>query len=70
VQISVSSLAVDEITLVGSRCGPFAAAMDLVEKKIIDPAILIESRYPLGNALDAFKKAVEPGVLKVVLEMG
>jgi threonine dehydrogenase-like Zn-dependent dehydrogenase len=68
-QINVSSLAVDEITLVGSRCGPFSPALDLIEKKLIDPTILIESRYPLDNALDAFKKAAQPGVLKVLLQM-
>jgi threonine dehydrogenase-like Zn-dependent dehydrogenase len=70
VQIDVSSLAVDEITLVGSRCGPFAPAMRLIEKKLVDPAILIEERYFLDNALDAFEKAAQPGILKVVLQMG
>ncbi len=70
VQVNVSSLAVDEITLVGSRCGPFAPAMDLIEKKLVDPTILIEGRYLLDNALDAFEKAAQPGVLKVVLQMG
>ena len=70
VQVNVSSLTVDEITLVGSRCGPFAPAMRLIENKLVDPTILIEERYLLDNALDAFEKAARPGVLKVVLEMG
>jgi 2-desacetyl-2-hydroxyethyl bacteriochlorophyllide A dehydrogenase len=70
VQVDVSSLAVDEITLVGSRCGPFAPAMRLIEKKMVDPTILIEERYFLDNALEAFEKAAQPGVLKVVLQMG
>jgi threonine dehydrogenase-like Zn-dependent dehydrogenase len=70
VQVNVSSLAVDEITLVGSRCGPFAPVMGLIEKKLVDPTILIEGRYVLDNALDAFEKAAQPGVLKVVLQMG
>lgn len=70
IQVNLSSLAVDEITLVGSRCGPFAPALRLIEKKMVDPTILIERRYNLDNALDAFAKAAQTGVLKVILQMG
>jgi threonine dehydrogenase-like Zn-dependent dehydrogenase len=70
IQVNVSAMAVDEITLVGSRCGPFAPGMRLIEKKLVDPTILIEGRYFLDNALDALEKAAQPGVLKVVLQMG
>ncbi len=70
VQLDISSLVVDEITLVGSRCGPFIPALRLIEKKLVDPAILIEERYSLNNALKAFDRAAQPGVLKVVLQIG
>jgi hypothetical protein len=37
---------------------------------LVDPTILIEGRYNLDNALDAFAKAAQTGVLKVILQMG
>lgn len=64
-----SALVVDEITLVGSRCGPFAPALRLLRQELVNPAILIEHIYPFANSLEAFKKASEHGVLKVILKM-
>lgn len=68
--VDVSSLVVDEITLVGSRCGPFAPALQLLEAGTIDPRPLIAARYPLREALAAFEQARKPGVLKVLLDIG
>jgi len=70
VQMDLSSIVVDEIKLVGSRCGPHAAALRLMEKGIIDPRPLIESYFPLGDGLSAFKLASQPGILKVLLKPG
>jgi threonine dehydrogenase-like Zn-dependent dehydrogenase len=64
-----SALVVDEITLVGSRCGPFAPALELLASGTIDVTPLIHARYALEGGLDAFEHAVRPGVLKVLLEM-
>jgi threonine dehydrogenase-like Zn-dependent dehydrogenase len=64
---NASSLVVDEITLVGSRCGPFAPALDLLESRAVDPPDLIHARYPLMEAVDAFAHAQRPGVLKVLV---
>jgi threonine dehydrogenase-like Zn-dependent dehydrogenase len=69
VQINLSSIVVDEITLVGSRCGPFAPALALLENGQVDPAGLIDARYPLDEALKAFDHAARPGTLKVIIEM-
>jgi 2-desacetyl-2-hydroxyethyl bacteriochlorophyllide A dehydrogenase len=69
-QINLSSIVVDEISLVGSRCGPFAPALALLESGLVDPAGLIEARYPLDDALNAFDHTAQPGTLKVILEMG
>ncbi|QSA95501.1 alcohol dehydrogenase catalytic domain-containing protein [Methylococcus sp. EFPC2] len=66
--LNLSSLVVDELTLVGSRCGPIDAALRLLGKQAVDPAPLIECRYPLSAALAAFEHAARPGVLKVLLE--
>ena len=68
--VNVSSLVVDEITLVGSRCGPFAPALKLLAEGTIDPRPLIAGRYPLREALAAFDHARKAGSLKVLLEIG
>lgn len=70
IQLNISSLIVDEITLVGSRCGPFAPALRLIEKGLVDPAILIEARYFLKNIRSAFERAAQAGVLKVIVHIG
>jgi threonine dehydrogenase-like Zn-dependent dehydrogenase len=64
-----SALVVDEITLVGSRCGPFAPALELLASGTIDVTPFIHARYALEDGIDAFEHAVRPGVLKVLLEM-
>ena len=69
-QVNFSSIVVDEITLVGSRCGPFGPALRLLERGEVDPLPLIEKRFPLSRGLEAFALAAQPGVLKVLLEPG
>lgn len=66
--LNISSVVVDEITLVGSRCGPFPPAIHLLEKGLVDPTPLIQARYPLAGGVEAFRKAAEPGVMKVLLD--
>jgi threonine dehydrogenase-like Zn-dependent dehydrogenase len=66
--LDASSLVVDEITLVGSRCGPFAPALHLLAAGLVDVEPLIDTRYPLVRALEAFDHAGRSGVLKVILE--
>jgi 2-desacetyl-2-hydroxyethyl bacteriochlorophyllide A dehydrogenase len=68
VTIDLSPFVVDEITIVGSRCGPFAPALRSLESGDVDPTPLIAARYPLAEAVDAMKRAGERGVLKVLLE--
>lgn len=64
-----SSLVVDEITLIGSRCGPFAAALEVLAAGKVDVEPLIQARYSLSEGLTAFTRAQERGVLKVLLEI-
>lgn len=66
----VSSVVVDEITLVGSRCGPFVPAIEALASGEIDPASLISARYPLVDVLAAFEHASRKGTLKVLVEVG
>ena len=68
--LDASSLVVDEITLIGSRCGPFPAALQLLAAGKIDVQPLIQACYPLSQGLTAFEHAQKRGVLKVLLEIG
>ena len=63
----ISSLVVDEITLVGSRCGPFAPAIRLLAEGAVDVASLIHARYSLDDGLAALEHASQRGVLKVLV---
>lgn len=63
-------LVVPEVRLVGSRCGPFPKALDLLAQGAIDPRPLIARRFPLAASLKALDLAGRPGVLKVLLECG
>jgi threonine dehydrogenase-like Zn-dependent dehydrogenase len=67
--LDASSLVVDEITLIGSRCGPFTPALELLATKQVDVESLIHAHYSLNEGLAAFEKAQTKGVLKVLLEM-
>jgi threonine dehydrogenase-like Zn-dependent dehydrogenase len=58
---------VDEVTLVGSRCGPFASALRLLERGLVDVLPLIHAHYPLSEGLAAFDHAARPGTLKVLM---
>jgi threonine dehydrogenase-like Zn-dependent dehydrogenase len=65
--IDLTSLAVDEINLVGSRCGPFVPAVRLLAMGVVDVDSLLHATYPLDEGLRAFAHSMEPGVLKVEL---
>jgi threonine dehydrogenase-like Zn-dependent dehydrogenase len=65
--LDVSSLVVDEIKLVGSRCGPFAPAIRMLATGLIDPANLIDATFPLEEWQAAYASAAAPGTFKVLL---
>ena len=67
--LDASALVVDEITVVGSRCGPFDKALDLLSQDKVDVTSLIETCYPLDEGLAAFAHAQRRGTLKVLLNM-
>jgi threonine dehydrogenase-like Zn-dependent dehydrogenase len=60
-------LVVDEITILGSRCGRFAPAIDLLNKGAIDIDSLISEEYPLARGVHAMERAGKKGVMKVFL---
>ncbi|MBF8269462.1 MAG: theronine dehydrogenase-like Zn-dependent dehydrogenase, partial [Gammaproteobacteria bacterium] len=61
-------LVVNEITLLGSRCGPLDKAVALLESKKIKPERLIAKSFPLADAVAATDKAKQKGVLKVLID--
>jgi threonine dehydrogenase-like Zn-dependent dehydrogenase len=66
-EIDQARLVVDEISIVGSRCGRFQPALDLLKKGAIDIDSLISEEYPLAHGLHAMERAGTKGVLKVLL---
>jgi alcohol dehydrogenase len=67
VTLNLSMLVVDEVTLIGSRCGPFPSALRLLEQRLVDVESLIHETLSLDDGLVAFERAVAPGALKVLL---
>jgi len=67
VAIDTAPVIVNEITLVGSRCGRFEAALPLMGDARIQVEPMIADRFPLAEAPAAFARAAERGVLKVLL---
>jgi alcohol dehydrogenase len=63
-------IVVKEITVVGSRCGPFEKAMALLKSRKVDPTQLITRRFPLANAPEAIQFAQKPGIMKILLTAG
>lgn len=66
-QWEASRVVVDEITIVGSRCGRFAPAMDVLSRRSIDVMPLVSDEFALTDAITAMARAAEKGVLKVLL---
>jgi len=60
-------IVVKEITVIGSRCGPFAKAITLLQSGAVDPAPLITRTFPLAEASDAIRVAQQPGAMKILL---
>ncbi|MBF0500932.1 MAG: alcohol dehydrogenase catalytic domain-containing protein [Candidatus Riflebacteria bacterium] len=64
---ALSQAVVKEITLIGSRCGPFGRALKSLRAFQFPVERLIEARYPLSDAVAAFEHATRPGALKILL---
>jgi threonine dehydrogenase-like Zn-dependent dehydrogenase len=61
-------IVVKEITVVGSRCGPFAKAIALLRNGKVDPAPLVTRTFPLAEAAKAIEFAQQRDVMKVLLK--
>ena len=63
--VELAPLVINEISVVGSRCGPFPPALRALTENALDVRPLVSDRVPLGDAL---RRAGEPGTLKVLVE--
>lgn len=67
--LDAAPLVIDEITLVGSRCGPFQPAIATLASGSLPAESLIDAVFSLSDAKAAFERAATPGALKVQLRM-
>ncbi|MBF0179550.1 MAG: alcohol dehydrogenase catalytic domain-containing protein [Magnetococcales bacterium] len=66
--LDLAGLTVDEITLTGSRCGPFPAALRLLERKLVAVTPLLTAIYPLEQGVEALRQQVSgASVIKIAL---
>ena len=67
--LSLAPIVIDEVTLIGSRCGPFGRALKALSDREIQVEQLITDRFPLDQIDTALKRAAEPDALKVILDV-
>jgi threonine dehydrogenase-like Zn-dependent dehydrogenase len=66
-RVSLAPLVINEITVVGSRCGPFAPALDALRARSVSVTPLIEKIYPLSEGIEALAHAGKPGARKILV---
>jgi threonine dehydrogenase-like Zn-dependent dehydrogenase len=66
-QIDFNQVVINEIRIIGSRCGPFAPAMQMLEHGLVDPRPLITSFFDFNELPDAFKEAAKPETVKIII---
>jgi threonine dehydrogenase-like Zn-dependent dehydrogenase len=69
VELDLAPVVIDELCVVGSRCGPFPQAIAALEREIVRPRALLDAVLGLADAEAAFERAAQPGTLKVLLDM-
>jgi threonine dehydrogenase-like Zn-dependent dehydrogenase len=67
--LNLAPIVIDEINIIGSRCGPFREALRALTEKSVDVTSLIHRRMKLDQGVEAMSLAARPGVLKVLLTM-
>jgi threonine dehydrogenase-like Zn-dependent dehydrogenase len=67
-RLSLAPVVVDEVTIVGSRCGPFDRALDALARALVNVQPLISYRFGLSDGIRALERARQPGVLKVLID--
>lgn len=68
-EVSLAPIVIDELSIIGSRCGPFGLAIELLQAGEFDLSSLVTHRFSLEEAAMAFQTAVEPSAFKVIFEI-
>jgi threonine dehydrogenase-like Zn-dependent dehydrogenase len=66
-QLSLAPIVINEINVIGSRCGPFAPAIEALKERRVAVTPLIEKIYPLTDGMNAVARAAQPGAKKILL---
>jgi threonine dehydrogenase-like Zn-dependent dehydrogenase len=66
--LALASVVVDEVTIIGSRCGPFDRALEALAAGTVEVRGMIHDRFDLADGVRALQRAAEPGVLKVLID--
>ena len=67
--LNLAPIVIDEINVIGSRCGPFREAIKALSEKSVDVTSMIHRRMKIEQGVEAMELAAKPGVLKVLLTM-
>lgn len=65
--VNAAPIVINEISIIGSRCGPFEAAIRILERGLVEVESLIDDVYPFDQALQAFERAERKDTLKILL---
>lgn len=68
VSVNLSQLVVNEVSVIGSRCGPMEKALSLLNNNQLNPTDLITDIFPLDQGVSAFKKSYLPDSFKVLIK--
>jgi alcohol dehydrogenase len=68
--LNLAPVVVNEVTLLGSRCGPFPEAINALARQQIDVESMISRQLPLSRGVEAFEMAADPRYIKVLLKVG
>ena len=66
---NLASIVVDEVTLLGSRCGPFPEAINALARQAVEVRSMISRTYPIEQAVEAFEAARNPDNVKILLKV-
>ena len=67
--LNLAPLVVNEVTLLGSRCGPFPEAINALARQAVDVRSMISKTFPIEQAVEAFEAARDPENVKALLKM-
>ena len=69
VPLNLAPVVIDEITIIGSRCGPFPRAIEALQRGEVSVREFVTATYPIAQAADAFDRARDRGAIKVLIDM-